>query len=125
MAYNVGEDLFAYKNNKFLALCEYTAKYNYSEASGVFPYTVPFSDYIRCYNANCTAETLTSVSAVGRGDVRPAWELVYNHYKSKGVESKYSKMLAEKVRPEGGGSHYGPNSGGYDQLGFGTLMFSK
>jgi hypothetical protein len=26
------------------------------------------------------------------------------------------------VRPEGGGGDYGPNSGGYDQLGYGTLM---
>lgn len=126
MAYNVGEDLFAYKQNKFLALCEYTAKYNYSESTGVFPYTVPFNQYVRNYNANCAAsETLTVVSAIARGDVRPAWELVYHHYKSKGVEVKYTKMSAEKIRPEGGGSHYGPNSGGYDQLGFGTLMFSR
>ncbi|ADY54282.1 GPI anchored protein [Pseudopedobacter saltans DSM 12145] len=127
MAYNVGEDLFAYKDNKFLALCEYTAKYNYSDASGIFLYNVPFTEYIRKYNVNCSAsETLTTVSAVGRGELRPCWELVYNHYaKVKGIEAKYSKMFAEKVRPEGGGSHYGPNSGGYDQLGFGTLLFSK
>jgi hypothetical protein len=26
------------------------------------------------------------------------------------------------VGTEGGGGNYGPNSGGYDQLGFGTLM---
>ncbi|KAA2265367.1 hypothetical protein F0L68_04680 [Solihabitans fulvus] len=26
-----------------------------------------------------------------------------------------------RVRPEDGGGDYGPNSGGYDQLGFGTL----
>ena len=127
MAYNVGEDLFAYKNNKFLTLCEYTAKYNYADASGVFPYNVPFSEYTRKYNANCTGtEAHTIVSATGRGDLRPAWELIYNHYaKVKGIEPRYSKLFAEKVRPEGGGSHYGPNSGGYDQLGFGTLLFSK
>jgi hypothetical protein len=29
--------------------------------------------------------------------------------------------MAEKVRPEGGGGDYGPNSGGFDQLGYGTL----
>lgn len=127
MAYNVGEDLFAYKNNKFLSLCEYTAKYNYTDAGGAFPYTVPFSPYVRYFNANCaSSETLTEVSAVSRGDVRPSWELVYNHYaKLKGVGAKYSQLFAEKVRPEGGGSQYGPNSGGYDQLGFGTLMYSK
>lgn len=127
MAYNVGEDLFAYDNNKFLALCEYTAKYNYADHSGVFPFTVPFSEYTRYYAANCgSTEIHTAVSAIGRGEIRPAWELVYNHYgKLKGLDAKYSQMFAEKVRPEGGGSHYSPNSGGYDQLGFGTLMFSR
>ena len=127
MAYNTGEDLFAYKDNKFLALCEYTAKYNYTNSSGAFPYNVPFSSYTRHYGANCSSsEVLTTVSPVGRGDIRPAWELIYNHYvKIKGKTAKYSQMFAEKVRPEGGGSHYGPNSGGYDQLGFGTLMFSR
>jgi len=29
--------------------------------------------------------------------------------------------MAEKTRPEGGGGDYGPNSGGFDQLGYGTL----
>ncbi|MER6226185.1 hypothetical protein ABT189_37495 [Streptomyces sp900105755] len=27
--------------------------------------------------------------------------------------------------PEGGGGDYGCDSGGYDQLGFGTLMYAK
>ncbi len=128
MAFNSGVDLFSYKDNKFMALCEYTAKYNYSDASGIFPYNVPFTEYIRKYNANCSAsETHTTVANdASRGSLRPTWELVYNHYaKIKGLNPKYSKMFAEKIRPEGGGSHYGPNSGGYDQLGFGTLMFSK
>jgi hypothetical protein len=33
--------------------------------------------------------------------------------------------IAATVRPEGGGGNYGPNSGGYDQLGFGTLAYSR
>ncbi|WP_175647222.1 hypothetical protein [Streptomyces cyaneochromogenes] len=33
--------------------------------------------------------------------------------------------MAEKVRPEGGGGDYGSAGGGYDQLGFGTLMYAK
>jgi len=32
---------------------------------------------------------------------------------------------AEKTRAEGGGGDYGPNSGGYDQLGFGTLTSTQ
>ena len=64
----------------------------------------------------------TEVSANGRGSLRPTWELVYNHYVvRKGLAAPYTTKMAEKVRPEGGGGQYGPNSGGFDQLGFGTL----
>jgi hypothetical protein len=31
---------------------------------------------------------------------------------------------AGHVRPEGGGGDYGPNSGGFDQIGYGTLTFT-
>jgi len=49
-------------------------------------------------------------------------ELVYNHYvKLKGLPAPYTTRMAEKGRPEGGGGDYGPNSGGFDQLGYGTL----
>ncbi|MBE1601065.1 MULTISPECIES: hypothetical protein [Streptomyces] len=30
--------------------------------------------------------------------------------------------MAERVRPEGGGGDYGSTGGGYDHLGFGTLI---
>ena len=33
--------------------------------------------------------------------------------------------MAAKAAPEGGGGDYGPDSGGYDQLGFGTLAFTR
>lgn len=120
MAYNVGVDLFGYDNNKVLALCEYTAKYNYDLST-----TVPFTAYKNCDPVSLTPEH-TSVSSDGRGTLRPSWELIYNHYaKIKGVKAAWSQKFAEKVRPEGGGGNYGPNSGGFDQLGFGTLMYSK
>ncbi|HTN19737.1 MAG TPA: alginate lyase family protein [Pelobium sp.] len=115
MAYNVGVDLFAYENNKVLSMCEYVAKYNVNMA-----YSVPYTPY-----KNCDAPEQTVISTDQRGTIRPSWELIYNHYKAKGVAAKYSQEFAEKVRPEGGGGNYGPNSGGFDQLGFGTLMYSK
>jgi hypothetical protein len=50
------------------------------------------------------------------------WELVYNHYvKLEGLPAPYTTRMAAKERPEGGGGDYGPNSGGFDQLGYGTL----
>ena len=85
------------------------AKYNLGE-------DVPFRKYAG------SLATQTVVSPAGRGELRPVWELVYNHYvKLKGLPAPYAARMAEKVRPEGGGGDYGPNSGGFDQLGYGTL----
>jgi len=78
---------------------------------------VPYTTYDNCDNVNQTA-----ISAASRGDVRPIWELVYNHYVvRRGLDAPNVAAYAAKVRPEGGGGDYGPNSGGYDQLGYGTL----
>jgi hypothetical protein len=65
------------------------------------------------------------ISPAGRGGARPIWELIYNHFVVlKKLKAPYVEEYAAKVRPEGGGGDYGPNSGGYDQLGYGTLTFS-
>jgi hypothetical protein len=109
MAWKQGDDLYGYDNNRFLAGCEYVAKYNSGED---VPYE-PFSDSLA---------TQPVISAGSRGGIRPIWELVYNHYvKLKGLSAPYVTKMAESVRPEGGGGDYGPNSGGFDQLGYGTL----
>lgn len=42
----------------------------------------------------------------------------------KGLKAPNVKAFAHKVQVEGGGGDYGPNSGGYDQLGYGTLLYS-
>jgi len=109
MAWKQGDDLYSYDNNRFLAGCEYVAKYNLGED---VPYK-PFKDVLA---------TQDVISSNSRGNVRPIWELVYNHYvKLKGLPAPYTTREAESVRPEGGGGDYGPNSGGFDQLGYGTL----
>lgn len=110
MAWNQGDDLYSYDDNRLFKAFEYVAKYNLG-------YQVPYTTY-----SNCTGIVQTIVSADGRGNVRPVWELVYNHYvKRKGLSAPYINLFAQRVRPEGGGGNYGPNSGGYDQLGYGTL----
>jgi len=109
MAWKQGDDLYGYDNNRFLAGCEYVAKYNMGED---VPYK-PFSDSLA---------TQDVIGAGGRGGQRPIWELIYNHYvKLKGLSAPYTTKAAESVRPEGGGGDYGPNSGGFDQFGYGTL----
>ena len=38
---------------------------------------------------------------------------------------KYTEIARDKVFPEGGGGNYGETSGGFDALGFGTLMYAR
>ncbi|MGK9169214.1 alginate lyase family protein [Inquilinus limosus] len=112
MAWNQGNDLFSYDNNRVLRGAEYVAAYNLGE-------TVPYTTYS---NSDVTQ---TEISSNGRGNERPAWELLYNHYVVlKGLSAPHVAAFAAKLRPEGGGGNYGPNSGGYDQLGYGTLMYT-
>jgi hypothetical protein len=53
------------------------------------------------------------------------WEIPYNHYaKLKGLATTYVQLGVQTTRPEGGGGDYG-GGGGFDQLGFGTLLFAQ
>jgi len=110
IAFNQGDDLFGYENNKVLALCEYFADYNLGN-------TVPYTTYNNCENSDQTV-----ISSASRGDNRPAWDLIYNHYVNRmNVAAPFSTQYATRLRPEGGGGNYGSTSGGFDQLGFTTL----
>jgi len=119
MSVNVGQDMFIYNPwnepvSRVEAICEYTAKYNLNM-------DVPYTTYNNCDNVNQTV-----ISSSGRGTVRPAWELVYNYFnKVRSRPMTYSGQFATQVRPEGGGGDYGTTSGGFDQLGFGTLTFTR
>ena len=113
MAYHQGDDMFAYENNRVLSLCEYFAKYNLYN-------NVPYLFYDDCNN-----DQDWGISSASQGDIRPAWDLIYNHYVNlKGIAAPWSQQYAALVRPEGGGGNYGSTSGGYDQLGFTTLTCS-
>ncbi|KAK0201814.1 GPI anchored protein [Desarmillaria ectypa] len=115
-AYNQGKDLFAYNDSQILAGSEYVAKYNVG-------FDVPYAPHVNPdYNE-------TVVSASSRGSLRPSWELLYAHYGSlKGLNASWTAQMRDFVLNastngvEGGGGDYGPNSGGYDQLGYGTLL---
>ncbi|RMV67657.1 alginate lyase family protein [Pseudomonas coronafaciens] len=112
MAWNQGDDLFGYDNNRVLAGAEYVARYN-------LDHDVPFTPYTNSIG------TQNVISEKFRGDERPIWELLYNHYVVlKRIKAPNVEAFASRVRVEGGGGDYSPNSGGYDQLGYGTLMFS-
>jgi len=118
--YNQGTDMFAWESNKVLSACEYFACYNINTTN-----TVPFTTYWWRNGTTCALNSQTVISSGSRGDIRPAWELIYGHYVGlSGANAPYSTAYAAKVRPEGGGGNYGSTSGGYDQLGFGTLTYT-
>lgn len=129
MAYNIGEDLFAFSDYRAIAFAQYIAKYNLlkdgltsgsSDASFVYPESsMPFKAY------DYSGKTMTQISADGRGAERPGWDLWAGYCKTHNVPAKYINEIAQKYRPDGGGGNYGNTSGGFDQLGFSTLMHHR
>jgi fibronectin type 3 domain-containing protein len=112
MAWNQGVDLYGYRNNRFLAGAEYVARYNSWN-------DVPFTPYMWGTGQSGAWQAQWDVSGAARGHNRPCWEMVYNHYVNRlGLAAPYSKAEAAELRPEG-------NGGNGDQLGFGTLTFTR
>lgn len=86
---------------------------------------VPYTPYARV-DHRPGIQHPTNVATADPTQVRPVWAMVANHYiKRRGLPATYLTQIAAKAAPEGGGGDYGPNSGGFDQLGFGTLAFTR
>ncbi|MEU3614895.1 alginate lyase family protein [Streptomyces sp. NPDC006872] len=119
MAWNQGDDLYSYDSKRFLKAAQYVAKYNLGN-------DVPFTTYTWGSGQNCAQNAQTVISASSRGQVRPVWAMLHYHYNRRlYLDDKYISQMCFSVAPEGGGGDYGSTSGGYDQLGFGTLMYAK
>jgi hypothetical protein len=119
MAWNQGIDLYGHDDNRFLKGAEYVARYNLGQE-------VPYTTYRWGTGVTCAPREQPVISAAGRGQVRPVWEMVLHHYVSRrGLAAPNVAALAARQRAEGGGGDYGPNSGGYDALGFGTLLYTR
>ncbi len=108
IAYNQGRDLFAIGDNRLLAAFEYLCKYN---LGGSVNYTPWKTCLTRNNYPNISPRNPT---------FRPIYELIYNHYKSLGVNAPYTQQVADSQRPEGsvGGAQAG------DSTGFGTLLYT-
>lgn len=127
LAWNQGDDFFSYKDNLYLKACEYAACYNYTANP------VPYMTYIwQKQNAwgGISPETQSELGESGRGNLRPIWALPYYHYSkvknlSDVTKFQYTEIGCNRNFPEGGGGNYGEASGGFDTLGFGTLMFTQ
>lgn len=139
MAYNIGEDLFAYDNGRVVAMAEYVAKYNVfkPEFAGQVPggnnewfsYTregFPYTSYFYCdeqMDEPSAVELRNNGAETGRGGKRPIWDLWYGHCKKVGMPAKYCGEFASRLRPDAGPEQYGGSGGALDQLGYSTLMF--
>ncbi|GAA2273492.1 alginate lyase family protein [Streptomyces hawaiiensis] len=122
MAWNQGIDLYGYDDSRFLKGAQYVAKWS---LGGDVPYTANTRKK-GAIGGWSGVETASGVARVDPGMTRPIWAMIANHYtKRRGLAASYVTRAAAKAAPEGGGGDYGPNSGGFDQLGFGTLAFTR
>ncbi|MFJ8595664.1 alginate lyase family protein [Streptomyces sp. NPDC093598] len=122
MAWNQGIDLYGYDDSRFLKGAQYVAKWS---LGGDVPYTANTRKK-GAIGGWSGSETASDVAGVDPGMTRPVWAMIANHYtKRRGLSASYVTRAAAKAAPEGGGGDYGPNSGGFDQLGFGTLAFTR
>ena len=107
IAWNQGVDLYGEADNRLLKGFEYTACYNLGN-------DVPF---VACVDTTGKYRH-KKISAIGRGNLRPVYEMVLNHYQNRcGIPAPFTRQAAEKLRPEGAGF-------ASDHPGFGTLLFS-
>ncbi|MPY60477.1 alginate lyase family protein [Streptomyces spongiae] len=120
MAWNQGDDLYSYDSRRFFKAAQYVAKYNLGQ-------DVPYTTYTWGSGQNCAQNSQTVIGSGSRGQIRPVWAMLHFHYNRRiYLDDPYiSQMYYNLVAPEGGGGDYGTNSGGFDQLGFGTLMYAK
>jgi hypothetical protein len=118
-AWNQGVDLYWARDHAFARASDYVARYNLG-------LSVPFTKYTWGTGVNCDYREHTVISDIGRGQVRPVWERVYHHYITRwGFSLPNLKQITERNSPEGGGGDYGTTSGGFDELGFGTLTYVR
>ena len=110
VAWNQGEDLFGFDNNRLLRGVEYACKYNLWQ-------DVPYQSYSVCEGASFDWGTL-NLNGGGRGFLPPTWDLFYNHYVNlKGLSAPWTAQAATAIRPDG----FYNNVNSPDFLGFTTL----
>ncbi|GAB3586589.1 alginate lyase family protein [Hymenobacter daeguensis] len=110
MAWHQGLDLYGYADNRLLKGFEYAAKYNLGNDD--MPFVTTLDRTGKYFHQK--------ISTIARGQLRPLYEQVYNHYvHRRGLAAPYTQQAAEKLRPEG------PGKPGADHPGFGTLFYTR
>jgi hypothetical protein len=114
IAWNQGDDMYGYDDSRFRKGAEYVARYNVGQS-------VPYTLYSWGSGQNCAYNEQPGISAAGRGELRPIWEMIYNHYANRVGQASLVPSIAaqaQRMRPEGGP---GGHATTYDQPGFGSL----
>ena len=122
IGWNQGDDLFSYMDNRLAAGAEHVAAYNHG---GLEVEELPWTEYWYrdCRTAIHNSWKMTGMNSTGRGGHRPFWDRLIGHYEGiKGVKMRYSRAGQSALGADGGGGNYGTTSGGFDHLGFTTLM---
>ncbi|MEO7100193.1 MAG: alginate lyase family protein, partial [Luteolibacter sp.] len=112
-AWNQGDDLYGYDNNRVLRAFEMNAKYNLGN-------DVPW-----VFHRNCDLDYTETISGAERGNFVPMYEQIYNHYVNvKGIAAPYSKTVAEMMRPEPR-PDVAIHPSQVDWLGLGSLTYTR
>ena len=122
IGFNQGDDLFAYMDDRIAAGAEFVAAMNFG---GVAAEDLPWHlyEYADCRGVRGSSWQMAGPSTAGLGERRPMWDRVRGYYEGlRGVPMQYSDAAAAVLCPDGGGGNYNANSGGYDHLGFTTLV---
>lgn len=120
IAWNQGDDLFSYMDNRLAAGIEYIAAQILNTAE------LPWTNYHYAERGLAWWDGrswLQTGPALGE-QIRPYWGTVIGHYEGiKGVEMPFSRKVYQKMGIDGGGQ--GATSGGYDHMGYSVLMNTR
>lgn len=120
IAYNQGDDLFAYMGHRLAAGIEYVAAQTQSVAG--LPWT-PYLYISSGYAYSDGRAWLMTEPALG-AQMRPYWGTVIGMYEGvKGVAMPFSETAYAQMGTDEGGK--GSTSGGYDHLGYSVLMNTR
>lgn len=120
IAWNQGDDLFSYMDNRLAAGIEFLAAQTQSVNN------LPWTNYHYGDAGLHWSDGRTWIQtgpALGE-QIRPYWGTVIGHYEGiKGVKMPFSRLPYQKMGIDGGGQ--GATSGGYDHLGYSVLMNTR
>lgn len=116
-AWNQGDDLYSYHDNRIAAGLEFQAAYNFDGREDL-----PWANYhyTDSHSAWHQAWVQEGPNGGSRGEIRPYWARVIGHYEGvKGVKMPFSEIALEKMGIDGGPT--GAVSGPYDHMGYSVL----